>query len=57
MSIARYSFTVERTPIGYIATLGDYDLDARTGGGDTPADAIIDYLEMWGDDLPEGGAA
>lgn len=55
--IRRYSFTVESTPIGYVATLGDYDLDAPQGGGDTPADAIIDWLEMWGETLPEGDAA
>jgi hypothetical protein len=53
----RYSFTIYSTPIGYTATLGDYDLDAQQGNGDTPADAIIDWLEMWGDTLPEGGAA
>lgn len=53
----RYSFTVERTPMGYVATLGDYDLDAAQGSGDTPADAIIHWLEMWGETLPEGGAA
>lgn len=53
----RYSFTVESTPVGYVATLGDYDLGAPQGGGDTPADAIIDWLEMWGETLPEGGVA
>ena len=36
----------------YLATLGDYDLDAPTGRGPTPADAIRDWLDMWGDKLP-----
>ncbi len=55
--IARHSFTVESSPVGYTASLGDYDLDAPLGFGTTPAEAIIDWLEMWGDTLPPGGAA
>jgi hypothetical protein len=49
--MTRHSFTVYKTPIGYTATLGDYDLDSPQGNGDTPADAIIDWLQMWGDTL------
>lgn len=32
-------------------SLGDYDQDAPTGHGGTPTDAIINWLEMHGDDL------
>lgn len=54
--MTRYSFTVYPTPIGYfIATFGDYDLDSPQGNGDTPADAIFDWLEKHGEGLPEGG--
>ena len=53
----RYSFTVESVPVGFVAYLGDYDLEASVAYGDTPADAILDWLEMWGDTLSEGGAA
>jgi hypothetical protein len=54
--ISRYSFSVERTPMGFVATLGDYDLEAPTGTGPTPTEAIIDWLEMWGDEML-GGAS
>jgi hypothetical protein len=57
MSLRRYSFTVESSPVGYAATLGDYDLDAPVGFGATEHEAIIDLLEMWGETLWQGGAA
>lgn len=51
-----HSFTVEKTPAGFVAYLGDYDLDAPVSYGPNPADAIIAWLQMWGDTL-EGMAA
>lgn len=52
----RYEFVVEwcadRIPGSrYVATLGDYDLDAPTGIGSTAAEAIIDWLEMHSETL------
>lgn len=37
----------------FCATLGDYDLDCPTGFGETPADAIRDWLDMHEDKLLE----
>lgn len=55
-----YTFTVEKTPAGFVAYLGDYDLDAPVAYGPSPADAIIDWCQMWGEQLeyaPEGISA
>ena len=51
-----YHFVVSRTtyyaPGGeFIATLGDYDLGAKKGCGSTPAEAIVELCEAWGDQL------
>lgn len=57
----RLSFTVmPHSPLAssrFVATLGDYDLDAPCGYGPDAASAIMDWLEMWGDTLSEGGDA
>ena len=43
-----YTFTVEKTPAGFVAYLGDYDPAAPVAYGPSPADAIIDWCQMWG---------
>ena len=53
MSARRFEFVVNDAtyPVPgcrFIATLGDYDLDCATGSGNTPEEAIIDWLEMHG---------
>lgn len=35
----------------YTATLGDYDLGSPTGSGDTPSEAIIDWLKLHGETI------
>jgi len=52
----RFSFTVEetRSPLAdsrFVATLGDYVLDALCGYGTNPQSAVLNWLEMWGDTL------
>lgn len=47
----RHTFTVEKTPAGFVAYLGDYDLDAPVAYGHTPAEAISEWCQMWGDTL------
>ena len=46
-----YTFHVYETGVSleglrFQCNLGEYDLDAPTGHGDTPAAAIIDWLEL-----------
>ena len=57
MGEKRYEFVVVEQDYApgnsrWIATLGDYDLDAPCGEGQTPAEAIIEWLEVWEDQLP-----
>lgn len=53
----RYEFVLERSiPAikGYsywICTLGDYDLDALIATGETPQEAMVEWLELHGDTL------
>lgn len=56
MSIKSHLFTVERTPAGFVACLGEYDLDAPVAYGSSEVDAIIDWLETHGDLLSGGDA-
>lgn len=54
----KFEFVIERCPLNppshrFIATLGDNDLGAPTGAGATPADAIIDWLELHGEGIDE----
>lgn len=53
--MTRYTFTVEPVPVGFVAYLGEYDMGAHIATGDAPAEAIGDWLAMWGETLPEGG--
>lgn len=51
-----YRFVVSRAaysvPGGeFIATLGEYDIGAKKGCGSTPAEAIVELCEAWGDQL------
>lgn len=41
----------------YTATLGDYDLDCPIGSGETPADAIREWLDLHEDKLPNQALA
>jgi len=50
-----YTFAVGETggpkEMRFQATLDDFDLDCKTGMGPTPAEAILELLEMHGEQL------
>lgn len=57
----KFEFVIEENTLSpassrFVATLGDYDLGAPIGSGPTPADAIIDWLEMHGELLEGPGS-
>jgi hypothetical protein len=51
----RFEFVIENTLYEghFMATLGDYDEAAPIGTGDTPSEAIIDWLELHGETIDE----
>jgi hypothetical protein len=51
----RFEFVIEGVPYNrhYVATLGDYDEGSPIGTGDTPSEAIIDWLELHGETIDE----
>lgn len=52
MNERRYEFVVTRNEnsllksCGWICSLGNCDLNCLTGSGETPSEAIIDWLEL-----------